>query len=496
VSAAVGPVRAALAPPRGAERVEVTLVLLALAAIAGGVAAVAPGLLRPLFAAAFALALLTLCFTRPRAGLVATVGFLTALAMIRRLLIADAGWESVDPLLLVGPLVAAVLCLRIFLLEGRPIAPDILSKLVIAVLVMTGLQIFNPAGGSVVAGLVGFLFLGMPLLWFFVGRELVDESLADTIMGFVVALAVVVALYGLLQTQIGFPSWDRAWIDHARGTGYAALNVDNQVRAFGTFSSSAEYALFLGAALAFAAASVLRGRARWGLAIPILAVALFLASARSAFVLTGLAIAVLAALRPRRPALAVAVAVVALAVAYASVSVLGSTLSTSGNALVEHQVSGLTDPLNGDVSTLGVHVDLFVEGIDFGLNHPLGAGVGVIGQAAKLGSGNIGGSTEFDVSNAFVSSGLVGGLLYTVLLAVAVLRGIQGWFAGRATLLPILGIMVSTAGYWLIGGHYLLVPLTWMLIGHLARVTADLPSRPEAGTAQARAASPLPSPVT
>jgi hypothetical protein len=475
----------------------ITLVLLTLAAIAGAVAAVAPGLLRPLFAAAFALALLTLCFTRPRAGLVASIGFLTALAMIRRLLIADAGWTSVDPLLLVGPLVAAVLCVRIFLLEGRPIAPDILSKLVIAVLVLTGLEIFNPAGGSVLAGLVGFLFLGMPLLWFFVGRELVDESLADTIMGFVVALAVVVGLYGLSQTQIGFPSWDRAWIDLTSEAGsYSALNIDNQVRAFGTLSSSAEYSLLLGAALAFAAAFVLRGRVQWVLAIPILAVALFLASARSALVLTGLAIAVLAALRPRRPALAVAIAVVALAVAYGSVSVLGSALSTSGNAFVEHQVSGLTDPLNGDVSTLDVHVELFVKGIDFGLHHPLGAGVGVIGRAASLNSGGIGASTEFDVSNAFVSSGLVGGVLYTILLAVAVLRGVQGWFAGRATLLPILGIMVGTAGYWLIGGHYVLAPLTWMLIGHLARVTADLPSRHKAGTAQARAASPLPSPVT
>jgi hypothetical protein len=492
VSAAAGPVRAALAPPRAADRMGITLVLLALAAIAGAVAAVAPGLLRPLFAAAFALALLTLCFTRPRAGLVATIGFLTALAMIRRLLIADAGWTSVDPLLLVGPLVAAVLCLRIFLLEGRPIA-----KLVIAVLVLTGLEIFNPAGGSVLAGLVGFLFLGMPLLWFFVGRELVDESLADTIIGFVVALAVVVSLYGLSQTQIGFPSWDRAWIDLTSEAGsYSALNIDNQVRAFGTLSSSAEYSLLLGAALAFAAAFVLRGRAQWVLAIPILAVALFLASARSAFVLAGLAIAVVVALRPRRPALAVAIAVVALAVAYGSVAVLGSALSTSENAFVEHQVSGLTDPLNGDVSTLAVHVDLFVKGIDFGLHHPLGAGVGVIGRAASIDSGGIGASTEFDVSNAFVSSGLVGGLLYTVLVAVAVLRGIQGWFAGRATLLPILGIMASTAGYWLIGRHYALAPLTWMLIGHLARVTADLPSRREARTAQARAASPLPSPVT
>jgi hypothetical protein len=495
MSAVVGPVRAALAPPRAVDRIGATLVLLALAAIAGAAAAVAPGLLRLLFAGALALALLALCLSRPRAGLVATIGFLAALALIRRLLIADAGWESLDPLLLVGPLVAVVLCVRIFLLDRRPIAPDILSKLVVAVLVLTLLQVFNPSGGSLLAGLVGFLFLGMPLLWFFVGRELVDDRLADTIMGFVVGLAVVIGLYGLSQIQIGFQSWDRAWVDLASANGYTSLNVGNQVRAFGTFSSFYEYSLFLGTGLVFAAALVLRGRPQWGLTIPILAVALFLGSSRAPLILTGLAIASLVALRPRRPSLAVAIAVVALAAAYGSTSVLGSAFSTSDNALVQHQVSGLTNPLDSSDSTFLIHAELFLNGLEFGLSNPLGVGVGVIGAAAKLNSG-VGGSTEVDISNAFVSSGLVGGLLYVVLLAVAALRGIQGWFAGRDTLLGILGIMVATAGQWLIGGHYLLCPLTWLLIGHLARVTADVPSRRESATAQARAASPLPSPAT
>jgi hypothetical protein len=495
MSAVVGPVRGALAPPRPVDRIGATLVLLALAAIAGALAAVAPGLLRLLFACAIALALLTLCISQPRAGLVVTIGFLGALALIRRLLIADAGWESLDPLLLVGPLVATVLCVRIFLLDGRPIAPDILSKLVVAVLVLTVLQVFNPSGGSLLAGLVGFLFLGMPLLWFFVGRELVDDRLADTIMGVVVCLAVAIGLYGLSQTQIGFPSWDRTWVDLASANGYTSLNVDNQIRAFGTFSSFYEYSLFLGTGIAFAVALVLRGRPQWGLAIPILAVALFLSSMRSAFILTGLAIALMVALRPRRPALAVVVAVVALAAAYGSASVLGSAFSTSDSALVQHQVSGLTNPLDKSDSTLLIHLDLFLKGLEFGLGNPLGIGVGVIGGAAKLNAG-VGGSTEIDVSNAFVSSGLVGGLLYLLLLAVAALRGIQGWFAGCDTLLGIIGIMVATAGQWLIGGHYLLCPLTWLLIGHLARVTADLPGPREAVTTQARAASPLPSPAT
>ena len=69
-----------------------------------------------------------------------------------------------------------MLCVRIFLLDRRPIAPDILSKLVVAVLVLTLLQVFNPSASSLLAGLVGFQFLGMPLLWFFVGRELVDDA--------------------------------------------------------------------------------------------------------------------------------------------------------------------------------------------------------------------------------------------------------------------------------------------------------------------------------
>ena len=315
-------------------------------------------------------------------------------------------------------------------------------------------------------------------------------------MGFVVGLAVVIGLYGLSQTQIGFPSWDRTWVDLARDNGYTSLVVGNQIRAFGTFSSFFEYSLFLGTGIAFAAALVLRGRprggspsrsSRWPCS--------WARSSRSPLILAGLAIALLVALRPRRPALAVAVAVVALAAAYGSASVLGSALSTSDNALVQHQVSGLTNPLDESDSTLLIHFDLFVNGLEFGLSNPLGVGVGVIGAAAKLDSG-VGGSTEIDVSNAFVSSGLVGGALYLVLLAVAALRGIQGWFAGRDTLLGILGIMVATAGQWLIGGHYLLCPLTWLLIGHLARVTADLPNRREAVTAQARAASPLPSPAT
>src|SRR5256885_9979734 len=47
---------------------------------------------------------------------------------------------------------------------------------------------------------------------------------------------------GYIQTEIVEPSWDKKWVDVAV---YAALHVGDKIRAFGTFASSAEYALYL-----------------------------------------------------------------------------------------------------------------------------------------------------------------------------------------------------------------------------------------------------------
>jgi len=425
---------------------------------AGGAAAVAlqPGQLRELVAGGIAIALLTLVFVRPRTAVLATVGFLVVLAFLRRILISAAGWSALDPLLLVGPVVAVVLMVRLFVLESRPLAVDGLSKLVLAVLGLTILEIGNPTGGGLVTGLGGFLFLGMPLLWF------------------LVSAGAVIALYGILQSKTGFPSWDIDWLNV---TGYSALNVGDEIKPFGTFSSSAEYSLFLGSGLAVAAAFVLRGRGPALLALLPLAVGLFLSSTRSALITAFSAIIVLVALRPRRPVIALVAAVLSIGGSYGALKAFSGDLSRgatqSGSALVNHQVAGLTDPLNPSSSTLLVHLQLVRQGFEEGLRNPIGSGTASTNQAG----GKLGGAsgparaTEVDLSNAFVALGLLGGLLYLAVVVVILVKAVRGYFAGHELLLPVIGVLIVGAGQWLTGGHYALSPLTWLLIGWMAAVT-------------------------
>jgi hypothetical protein len=428
----------------------------------------APGALRLLCAFAIALFLVTLSLARPAAGVVATFVFLVFLAFLRRVLIPEAGWSSVDPLLLVGPLVAAVLLVRLFFLERRPLAPDLISKLVVVLLGLTFLEVLNPSGG-LASGIVGLLFTAVPLLWFFIGRELVSESLTDRLLRLIVVLGAVVAAYGLLQTEIGHPPWDVDWVNI---NGYESLNVGGEIRAFGTFSSSAEYGLFVGSALAAAAAFVLQGRALALLALPVLGLALFLASGRAALITALFAVLAVVALRTRRPVTAVVVVVAAAGLAFGAIKVFGSDISSagaaSGNELISHQLGGITDPLNPDSSTLLLHGQLVWDGVKSSIHHPLGTGTGTTSRAAGLSKDENARSTEVDLSNAFVAFGPAGGVLYVGLVALVLLEAVRGYFAGKEFLLPVIGVLIVGLGQWLTGGHYALSPLTWLLIGSLA----------------------------
>ena len=94
------------------------------------VAATTP-LVRVPCALVLAFVLVTLTLARPTIGVMATFVYLVFLAFLRRLLIFEAGWWPVDPMLLVAPLVAGVLIVKLFFVERRPLAPDLLSKLIL-----------------------------------------------------------------------------------------------------------------------------------------------------------------------------------------------------------------------------------------------------------------------------------------------------------------------------------------------------------------------------
>jgi hypothetical protein len=126
----------------------------------------------------------------PDRAVVAMLLLLPFLALSRRLLLDFTGWDSTDPLLLVAPAVLGMILVRLFLLEQRELARDGVSKLVLVVIALTLLQVANPRGGGLVAGMGALLFTAVPLSWYFVGRELARPRLLRTLFSALVPIRV------------------------------------------------------------------------------------------------------------------------------------------------------------------------------------------------------------------------------------------------------------------------------------------------------------------
>ena len=117
------------------------------------------------------------------------------------------------------------------------------------------------------------------------------------------------------------------------------------------------------------------------------------------------------------------------------------------------------------------HVNLVIAGVKSSLTHPLGQGTAVTNGAAGVNPNSANTAiqaTEVDISNAFVAFGIPGGVLYVVLVLMILFTAIQGFFRGRSWLLPIIALLITGLGQWLIGGDYALSSLSWLLIGAVA----------------------------
>jgi hypothetical protein len=402
----------------------------------------------------------------PRLAILLVLWFLPLLAFLRRLLIPVGGWTSYDALLLVAPIVAVFLLYRVFILQRRPLAPDLASKAVLILIVLAIVQVINPRGGGLTAGATGLLFVAAPLGWFFLGRELADRRFMGTVVMGNVILAVGIAGYGLWQTLVGLLPWDAAWTDL---NGYAALSVFGATRAFGTFSSGAEYAFFLGIALVTAIVLALHGRAWALLAVPILGWAIFLESSRAIIFVLLLGIAALLGIRTGRKAVATLAIGMAATVAVGTIHFFGPQLTAAaqqtGSPFVAHQVAGLMNPFDSTQSTLALHQQLVANGFLGSLADPLGAGTASTNLAGQKVSGSSN-STEMDLINVFVSLGVFGGIAFTVVIVLTLWRGADRALSTLGMVeLAAIGILMVTFGQWLNGGFYAVAPLLWVLVG-------------------------------
>ena len=135
-----------------------------------------------------------------------------------------------------------------------------------------------------------------------------------------------------------------------------------------------------------------------------------------------------------------------------------------------HQLEGVARPFDEDESTLDEHSGLIGGGFGEGLRNPLGRGLAPVSDTAAGESSAAGGGTEFDFSDAFVKYGLPGGILFLVITVVGIgLVGRHYLQTRDYLLLGALGLTVLMLGHWHNGGHYVITPLLWLLLGWATR---------------------------
>jgi hypothetical protein len=424
-----------------------------------------PAHVRYVVALTAVIALLALGTRSPRLLVLGGVVWLTGLGLVRRL-VSEVGLPShLDPLLLVGPLILGLLVLAAS--RGGVFSNQTsLSRWVAALQLLILLGAINPLQGSLFGGIAGLLFVFVPTLGFWVGRALDDRTLRS-IFAIVATLGVAAAVYGLLQTVAGFPSWDQDWIDQVS---FASLNVNGVIRPFASFSSAQEYAEYLavGIVVWVAMASRLRFIVPAAAALAVLIPAIVLESSRGAVVLLVVSLGAMLGARLRLPlAPAAALGLLLLLTLAFGLRHYGPAAdgSSDSSALVAHDVAGLSDPLNPQNSTVGVHMSLVVDGIKSAFTNPVGRGIGTVTRAGSQ-FGGVSASTEADPSNAAVALGLPGLVSYFAVLVLG-MRAAYGAARRRQDVLSLvaLGIAAATILQWLNGGLYSVAFLPWLALG-------------------------------
>lgn len=403
--------------------------------------------------------------------------YLSILGGVRRNLIPIMGQFHIDPLLVVVPLTVGLLWFGKLLRLQIPLDNPIAKVRAVLLALMLTIGLLNPSQGGVTVALGGAMFLVIPVLWSFIGRDLGDRKTLRTLYTVALIIAACGALYGIYQTLYGFTKGEEMWL--ASDPNYTATLAGNAIRPMSFFTSAAEYPAFLAICCVFVIAFILAGR-WWPLPfVPLLLAGMFYSGVRSPIVGTLLGIVVLWSVRGRSmkawvPRLALAALIGAVGLIYGIKSAQNLTISPSQDSLVQRQVEGLANPNDPTKSTASIHVQAALFGISSSLTHPLGIGIGAITPAGyQLGQAAT--NMEVDWSNMFLALGLIGGIVYILFILTTLWCAFKVWHHSRTFVaLAILGVLVTTLNTWLNGDNYAIVTLLWFSIGALEREYVQL----------------------
>lgn len=414
----------------------------------------------------------------PREALRLLVVWLALLGTTRRVVSEFVADPGKDPLLVVAPVASAVLCGRA-LADGAWRARGWLANGVAGFSVLVVVAVLNPRQGGLLVGLAGLLVWLAPMLYFWIGRRYVDARLATRVLGVVGLLGIAASVYGLWQFGVGFPPWDRRWIDVR---GYAALFIGPEtVRPFGFSSSASEFAIVVAVGSLWAALVAARAWRRGRRAVAALAtagaavaaLALVVSTVRVTLVLYSVAVLVVLSLGLRRRRwlpVAIAVAVVGMAMVAVQPVDVESLPRDGASASIRRLVAFLQSPLGGQYEvTTDAHISQAREGVAAGFRRPLGLGTGATGRGAeRFGDDGRVRDREFDVANAGEAFGVLG-MAFVVGLTVVVFATALRRARRRPDLvhLAVVGLAVISFGNWWDGGHYFASALLWLFVGWL-----------------------------
>jgi hypothetical protein len=420
--------------------------------------------------------LVALSFYSQRGAITASMVFLAVLGDYRRYADYFAGYPKNDALLLVAPAVALFL-LAHALLRGRSSPATAIARLVLGLMLLMLIEVFNPGQGGLQVGFAGALIYLAPLLWFWVARSYASVAFAETFtFRVVMAIGAAATALGLYQTYFGLLAFEQRWVDQI---GYQALYIsDEVVRAIGFFSSSAEYQRYLVVVAVTTVALWLTTRSRLILVLPLVLLAIFLSAARGPVIMVVLGAGMVWAISARNvlswvPRLAVATALCGAALIALLLLLQSSSFGGRVAPLVERQVGGLLEPGNLEKSTAKGHLQMIEDGLLSGITTPAGEGLGATTFAAeKYGAKSL--NAEVDIANLMISVGVLGGLLYLIIVLGVLWKALRWWRVERAPYaLVMVGTVVATLGGWLIGGEYSVAALLWFQIGLMDRLSRE-----------------------
>ncbi|MDE1178840.1 MAG: hypothetical protein PW789_19875 [Edaphobacter sp.] len=413
-------------------------------------------------------------------SLVVVPAFAFLLGDLRRIMDFTGEIPTFDPLLLVSPIFSLIMVAPILMdLKLR----DPVQKAMLGLMVIMTLEIFNPIQGPLIVGFGGAMTYLIPICWFWLGWRYGSLQLLRRLIALLVALGVIAAMMGIIQTYIGYLPWQQAWLDKVGSHIHSMYLGAGVLRAVGFSVNGVEFMGLLSMSLVASMALFIAGKRPYLLLVPLIAFGLFLSSSRTSILLSvfGMAIAWTVSSRNSRvwvPRLIFAL-VIGLGALIFSVTHAASSEDTGGDSKdntaaglsTQHQVQGLAHPFDSKHSTANLHGQMLLGGLLDGFRNPIGRGLGSTFATAKLGGdSSSAGSSEIDISDMFLTTGLIGGLLYIFIIVVVAKRAsylIQN--VPQNIALPIAGILACTLGGWLMAGKYGENTWLWLVIGIVCR---------------------------